>query len=111
MIEESYLFTCDKPSGCNMHSCNGGHIFKFNYDFCVKLIHRTIFEYELSVNKRIILELIDEFENFLKEKHELNKKGEFDISHFYTMDIEAELLFLFTDIKFGQKIQQIKNKQ
>jgi hypothetical protein len=77
------------------------HVFK--YDEYVKyiLLWRLVNRCNLTINKKSLEKVINEFEIFLKQKHELNKKGEWIMDHYYKIDIFAELLSEFEYITFG----------
>ena len=66
------------------------------------IIWRLINRYNLTLNKQQFKIIMTEFESFIEQQWELNQKEENIIFHYSSIDMEAELLFLFEFNKFGE---------
>ena len=81
--------SCEKDSN---------HCIDMEY-YSVALLWSAVNVHGLTINKEKLDILLVEFENFVKEKSELNLKGDLIISHFSSIDIGGELIFKFLENK------------
>lgn len=90
-----------KSNGVILKDCE--HIFEYDNNFKMLLLWRLIKKYNLTLNNDSFEKICNEFDEFVEEKYELNKKGEWIISHYSSIDIGVEILQDFEYFKFGKK--------
>lgn len=94
----TYIF---KHEYLKNYHCSIGHTFNYNDNFIFLLIVKLARKYNFRVNENTISELINDFEIWLKQKLEDNNTGKYNLEHFSSIDMEAELLQEFIELKFG----------
>jgi len=99
MEDKRYLFKCGYKNG--EHHCNGIHEFSLTHDFYAVLLYRMVFVYNLSVDKEMLLLIIDKFKKYIEERYIKNQTDTSEFSHFTSIDMVAELLMDFTEKEFG----------
>ena len=82
-------------------ACNGNHIIKIDYGFYVLLIHKLIFTYNITINKKFIENLINDFELYFENKIKTFENGDWNINHFHSIDIYAEIISDYCELKYG----------
>ncbi len=100
MVGKTYIFKCGHKKG--EHHCNGIHRFKLTNTFCKSLVDRMIFVYNLKVDKEMIFSTIQKFDKYIEDKYAKNQTDISDFEHFMSIDMNAELLFDFTEKEFGK---------
>jgi hypothetical protein len=82
------------------------HIVEYGYGCSLQmyLMWRLINTCDVVLDKKIFSDYCDELGEFIEKKHQLNQNGEEVISHYSSVDMEAELLMMFMYSKFGDKI-------
>jgi hypothetical protein len=82
------------------------HIVEYGYGCSLHmlLLWRLINTCDVVLDKKIFSDYCDELSVFIEKKHQLNQNGEEVISHYSSVDMEAELLMMFMYSKFGDKI-------
>jgi hypothetical protein len=99
-LGKQYNFKCTYKEG-DM-PCNGKHPFILDDTFLLYMPYYIIFRGGLTADKEAVLALMKEFElhvdNLLIEN--INSNGE-SLSHYMSVDINAEMLNSFINKKFG----------
>jgi hypothetical protein len=90
-----------KSNGAIPKECE--HVFEYDENIQIILLWKLIKKYDLTLNKELFEKICNEFENFIEEKFQLNKKDEWTITHYNSINIYAELLLSFEYFKFGDK--------
>jgi hypothetical protein len=108
-LQTSYMFKCSYKQG--EHNCNGNHFFEINDAVLRDIIDRMIFVYKMNVNENIILDIISKFILFVENSYEKNLSGEYNLSHFNSIDMHAELMHQFTVKEFGEPPSIIKESE
>lgn len=82
------------------------HIVEYGYgsSLQVHLMWKLINVYDVVLDKNKFLEYHNKLEKFIENKYKDNLNGEEVISHFSSIDMEAELLMEFLCQEFGDKI-------
>ena len=90
-----------KSKGSTPKDCT--HIVEYGYgcSMQVHLIWRLINVYGITLDKKNFYVYCDELGKFIEKEHKLNESGEEIISHYSSIDMEAELLAKFLESKFG----------
>jgi hypothetical protein len=66
MKDKTYIFKCGYKNG--EHHCNGDHVFTLNDEFYRSLCDKMLFQYNLKVDKKMIFDMIDKFDEFIEKK-------------------------------------------
>ena len=93
-----------KTRGSTPEDCE--HIVEYG-DGCTLqfyLMWRLIKLYNVTLDKNTFSFYCEEFGDFIENQHQLNKNNEWVISHYSSVDMEAELLTLFLSSKFSDEI-------
>ena len=82
------------------------HIVEYGYgcDLQFILMWRLINVYDIVLDKEKFSDYCNELGEFIEKKYQLNQNGEWIISHYSSIHMDAELLSMFMDSKFGDKI-------
>lgn len=82
------------------------HIVEYGYgcDLQFILMWRLINVYDIMLNKEKFSQYCNELGEFIEKQYQLNQNGEWTISHYSSIHMDAELLSMFMDSKFGDKI-------
>lgn len=82
------------------------HIVEYGYgcDLQFILMWRLINVYDIVLDKEKFSDYCNELGEFIEKQYQLNQNGEWVISHYSTIHMDAELLSMFMDSKFGDKI-------
>lgn len=108
-MSNKYIFKCTYNKGES--SCNGEHVINFDDILCGSLVYRLMFIYKMNFDKEFMFKILAEFKEFIENKKNDNEIGKNDWSHWSSMDIEAELLYGFTNLKFGLTPNEKKRKR
>ena len=92
------------PKDCE-HIVGYGYGCSLQFQLMWKLINLC----DVELDKKIFSDYCDEFENYLEEEYRTNQTGENVITHYSSVDMEAELLIKFLFLKFGDKIYDNRN--
>ena len=82
------------------------HIVEYGYgcDLQLILMWQLINGYDIVLDKKKFSDYCDELGEFIEKQYQLNQNGEWIISHYSSIHMDAELLSMFMDSKFGDKI-------
>lgn len=89
----------------NFKSSGAVHIIEYGYGCTLQiyLMWRLINVYNVTLDKKIFFNYCDELGDFIENQYQLNQNGEWIISHYSSVDMEAELLSMFIHSKFDNK--------
>lgn len=82
------------------------HIVEYGYGCNLQfhLMWKLINICDVVLDKKTFSEYCDEFESYIEEQFRTNQTGENVMTHYSSVDMEAELLMNFLFLKFGDKI-------
>ena len=85
---------------------NCHHVVEYGYGSSLQfhLMWRLVNCCDVILTKELFSNYCNEFGNYILVEYELNKKGENFISHYNSVDMEAELLTSFLFLRFGDKV-------
>ena len=102
-MTKTYHFKCSSYSELDEFGCKGNHTFELDHQCLPILAYMAIFRGGLTIDKKYLLKLKDEFEKFIDKELIKNQETQGEsLSHFYSIDINAELMQIFLDEKFGR---------
>lgn len=83
-------------------ACNGNHIIKIDDGFYNMLIHKLEVAYGLSIDENFIENLLIDFESYFENLIKTFENGEWNINHFHSIDIYAEIISGYCKSKYGE---------
>ncbi len=98
---KKYIF---KTNGAIPKDCE--HIVEYGHGCSLQmhLMWKLIRICDVTLDKKIFSDYCDELGRFIEEKHKINQENKEIISHYSSVDMEAELLMMFLYSKFAEKI-------
>ena len=67
------------------------------------LIHRLEIGYKLSIDEKFIDDLINDFEIYFENKIKSFENGDWNVNHFHSIDIYAEIIIDYCELKYSNQ--------
>lgn len=102
-LEEDYKIKKYQFKSNGQNSDDSTHIIEVGYSnyLDVGLLTKLVHRHNLRIDKNTYNTYRESFYCFIEDEYQLNQKNEHIISHFYSIDMSAELLICFLENKLG----------